>query len=97
MKLKQNLLTNIIYIFSVVIFTISSTSSSSSQSLGIAAIVNDDVISLYDLEARLDLLIFTSNQKNTNQLRKRLTRQTLNTLIDEKLKLRISNFLRMAF
>ena len=95
MKLKQNLLTNIIYIFIVIIFTISSTSSSSSQSLGIAAIVNDDVISLYDLEARLDLLIFTSNQKNTNQLRKRLTRQTLNTLINEKLKLQEANRLKI--
>ena len=30
----------------------------SSQSLGIAAVVNDDVISLYDLEARLDLHVW---------------------------------------
>jgi len=59
----------------------------SSQGLGIAAIVNDDVISLYDLEERLDLLIITSNQKDSVQLRKRLSRQTLNRLIDEKLKL----------
>ncbi len=59
----------------------------SSQDLGIAAIVNDDVISLYDLEERLDLLIITSNQKDSPQLRKRLSRQTLNRLIDEKLKL----------
>jgi len=57
------------------------------QGLGIAAIVNDDVISLYDLEERLDLLIITSNQKDSVQLRKRLSRQTLNHLIDEKLKL----------
>ncbi len=58
-----------------------------SQGLGIAAIVNEDVISNYDLDERIDLLIITSNQKSSVQLRKRLSRQTLNALIDEKLKL----------
>ena len=59
----------------------------SSQDLGIAAIVNEDVVSVYDLEERVKLLIITSNQKDTVQLRKRLSRQILNRLIDEKLKL----------
>lgn len=59
----------------------------SAQTLGIAAVVNDDVISLYDLEARMKLLIVTSNQKDTPELRRRLTRQVLNRLIDEKLKM----------
>ncbi len=59
----------------------------SSQGLSIAAIVNDDVISVYDLEERVKLLIITSNQKDSVQLRKRLSRQILNRLIDEKLKL----------
>ena len=57
------------------------------QTLGIAAVVNDDVISLYDLEARIDLLLATSNQQSTPELRKRLSRQILNQLIDEKLKM----------
>lgn len=56
------------------------------QTLGIAAIVNDDVISLYDLQARIKLLIVTSNQQDSPELRRRLTRQVLNSLIDEKLK-----------
>lgn len=59
----------------------------SSQTLGIAAVVNDDVISLYDLEARVHLLLVTSNQKATPELRTRLSRQVLNRLIDEKLKM----------
>ena len=59
----------------------------SSQTLGIAAVVNDDVISLYDLQSRLSLLIVTSNQKDTPELRRRLSKQVLNRLIDEKLKM----------
>ena len=57
----------------------------SSQGLSIAAIVNDDVISVYDLEERVKLLIITSNQRDSVQLRKRLSRQILNRLIVEQL------------
>jgi len=57
------------------------------QTLGIAAVVNDDVISLYDLQARLKMLIVTSNQKDSPELRRRLSQQVLNGLIDEKLKM----------
>lgn len=57
------------------------------QTLGIAAVVNDDVISLYDLDSRIRLLIVTSKQKDTPEVRRRLARQVLNRLIDEKLKL----------
>jgi peptidyl-prolyl cis-trans isomerase SurA len=77
----------VLFIFTMMLSVFLYPSSASSQSLGIAAIVNDKVISLYDLEARLNLLVATSNQKDTAQLRKRLSRQTLNGLIDEKLKL----------
>jgi len=59
----------------------------SAQTLGIAAIVNDDVISIYDLNSRVSLLIATSNQENTPANRKRLSRQVLDRLIDEKLKM----------
>ncbi len=57
------------------------------QTLGIAAVVNDDVISLYDLQARMMMLIVTSNQKDTPELRSRLSQQVLNNLIDDKLKM----------
>jgi len=59
----------------------------SAQTLGIAAIVNDDVISIFDLNSRVSLLIATSNQEDTPAIRKRLSRQVLNRLIDEKLKM----------
>lgn len=59
----------------------------SAQTLGIAAIVNDDVISIYDLDSRISLLIATSNHEDTQANRKRLSKQVLNRLIDEKLKM----------
>lgn len=59
----------------------------STQTLGIAVVVNDDVISIYDLESRMKMIIVTSNQKDTPQLRRRLSKQILNSLIDEKLKM----------
>lgn len=54
---------------------------------GIAAVVNDEVISRYDLNARLNMIIRSSNLRDTPELRQRLTRQVLQTLIDESLKM----------
>lgn len=53
---------------------------------GIAAIVNDDVISLHNLQSRLSLLLVTSNLADTPENRKRLAPEVLRTLIDETLK-----------
>ena len=57
------------------------------ETLGIAAVVNEEVVSLYDLESRINLLIATSNQVNTPENRRRHARQVLNQLINEKLQL----------
>ncbi|MCZ6720462.1 MAG: peptidylprolyl isomerase [Proteobacteria bacterium] len=53
----------------------------------IAAVVNDEVISLYDLVARLDLVVETSGLPNSRELRQDLAPQALEVLIDEKLRL----------
>ncbi len=63
------------------------TNASAQQSLRIAAVVNDEIISIYDLESRIALLLVSTNQKNTPKNRRRLAPQVLRTLIDEKLKL----------
>ncbi|MDH5748763.1 MAG: peptidylprolyl isomerase [Rhodospirillales bacterium] len=55
--------------------------------LRIAAVVNDEIISYYDLNARLMLIIVTSNLSNSPNIRQRLAPQILRTLIDEKLKM----------
>jgi peptidyl-prolyl cis-trans isomerase SurA len=53
----------------------------------IAAIVNDEVVSLYDLEARMHLVIASSGLNPTPEIRQRLARQVLRGLIDERLRM----------
>ena len=53
----------------------------------IAAIVNDEVVSVYDVERRLDFLISTSQLNATPEVRKKLRRQVLDNLINERLQL----------
>ncbi|MCW8917114.1 MAG: peptidylprolyl isomerase [Magnetovibrio sp.] len=55
--------------------------------LGIAAVVNDDAISMLDLNARIALVLDSSNLANTPENRGRIARQVLKGLIDERLKL----------
>ncbi|HEB79783.1 MAG TPA: hypothetical protein ENI79_04840, partial [Rhodospirillales bacterium] len=57
------------------------------QSKSIAAVVNDEVISIFDLNERLSLVMASSDSKNDPEVRKRLAPQVLRGLIDEKLKL----------
>lgn len=55
--------------------------------LGIAAVVNDDVISALDLQLRTTMIIATSNMADTPETRARISPQVLRGLIDEKLML----------
>ncbi|MQX35192.1 peptidylprolyl isomerase [Roseospira navarrensis] len=55
--------------------------------LRIAAVVNDDIISVYDLDARTDILIRSAGMPDTAEMRERLRSQVLRALIDETLKL----------
>ena len=56
-------------------------------SQGIAAIVNDDVISRFDLNSRIRFVIFSSGLPNNQKSYQRLKQQVLNRLINERLKL----------
>jgi len=53
----------------------------------IAAIVNDDIVSVYDLQARMQIVISSTGLKPTPQLQRRLARQILRRLVDERLQL----------
>jgi peptidyl-prolyl cis-trans isomerase SurA len=57
------------------------------ESLGIAAVVNDDVISVHDLAMRIALLLATTGQENSPENRQRAAPHVLRMLIDEKLKM----------
>ncbi len=52
----------------------------------IAAIVNDEVISIQDVEDRLDLLLATSNLDDSAESRSRLRPEVLRILVDDALK-----------
>jgi peptidyl-prolyl cis-trans isomerase SurA len=62
------------------------TPASTQQGQGIAAIVNDDIISSHDLESRIALFLATSNSQDTPENRRRLAPEVLRTLIDDALK-----------
>ncbi len=50
-----------------------------------AAVVNDEVISVLDLDMRLKLVILATGQQDKQILRNRMTAQVIRTLIDEQL------------
>ena len=77
----------ILFCFLTIIVIFPTRSATSQQTLAIAATVNDDMISVLDLKKRLFLSIQLSGLSNTAENRKRLSGQTLRSLIDEKLRL----------
>ena len=55
--------------------------------VNIAAIVNDDVISMFDLQGRTRLVLMTTGLQDGLETRRRLVPQILRTLIDERLQI----------
>jgi peptidyl-prolyl cis-trans isomerase SurA len=54
---------------------------------GVAAIVNDDIISTYDLRQRMLLLIATTGVRPTEQTLPQIEREALRALVDERLQM----------
>lgn len=57
------------------------------QTLNIRAVVNDEAISAYDLEQRLNLIIRTSGLNDSETVRRDLSPRIVNTLVDEALQM----------
>lgn len=57
------------------------------QTLNIRAVVNDEAISAYDLEQRLNLIVRTSGLSDTEATRRELSPRIVNSLVDEALQL----------
>ncbi|HTQ33689.1 MAG TPA: peptidylprolyl isomerase [Stellaceae bacterium] len=53
----------------------------------IAAVVNDEVISVYDLLSRIRMTLLSSNIPDTPETRRKIEGQVLRSLVDEKLQL----------
>ena len=62
----------------------------------IAAVVNDEVVSVRDLRNRIQLVIVTSGLPANNETARRLAPQVLRTLIDEQLQLQEAERLSVA-
>ena len=85
-KILQNLmLTSFITIFYIFYALMQPAHSQESGKLKIAAIVNDKVISVLDLNKRLHLITILSPSPIKSKIDKQLTRQILNQLINEEL------------
>lgn len=61
----------------------------------IAAVVNDEVISIYDLTERIQFVISTSGLPQSSETRQRLAPQVLRRLIDERLQSQEANRLNI--
>ena len=53
----------------------------------IAAVVNEDIITLFDVQSRMGMVIATSGLENTPDIQRRLLPQVVDVLIEERLKL----------
>lgn len=57
------------------------------EHIGIAAVINDDIVTLSDLDNRMALYISGSPKRPSPEARKKMEQQVLDRLIDEKLQL----------
>jgi len=81
-KMKKSLLLTAICIASV---ACTSTAIAQSGQQGIAAVVNDDIITTYDLTQRVKYMIVTTGAERTEASVARIQRQALDNLINERL------------
>jgi len=65
------------------------------QVVGIAAVVNDEIVSAYDVDQRLRLIISTSGMRDTKEIRDRMRGQALRSLIDDRLRIQEANRLNL--
>ena len=66
-----------------------------SNAMQIAAVVNEDIITVYDVQARTGVFIATSGLDNSPEMQRRLLPQVVQGLIDEHLKLQEAKRLKI--
>lgn len=59
--------------------------SASAQGMGVAAVVNDDMISTLDIDQRLSFVLATTGLQDSPDVRKKLIPQIIRALVDERL------------
>src|SRR4051812_21701325 len=66
------------------------------NAMSIAAVVNEDIITVFDVQSRLGLYLATSGLDNTPETQQRLLPQVVNALIDEHLQLQEARRLKLT-
>jgi peptidyl-prolyl cis-trans isomerase SurA len=61
----------------------------------IAAVVNEDIITLFDVQSRMGMVMVSSGMENTPDLQRRLMPQVVDALIEERLKLQEATRLKI--
>lgn len=74
-------------LLALILMTGGSQRSMAQESMRIVAVVNDEMISGYDLDQRIRLLTGGGNLPNSPEQRNRLTAQVLRSMVDERLQL----------
>jgi len=64
--------------------------------MGIAAVVNEDIITVFDVQSRLGMFIATSGIENTPDIQRRLLPQVIQSLIEERLKIQEAKRLKIS-
>jgi peptidyl-prolyl cis-trans isomerase SurA len=70
--------------------------SAGAQSLRIAAVVNEDVISVYDVNERIRLIMFSTNIHDTPESRRQIGPQVVRALVDERLEMQEAKRLNIS-
>ena len=64
--------------------------------MGIAAVVNEDIITVFDVQSRLGMFIATSGLENTPDIQRRILPQVIQSLIEERLKIQEAKRLKIT-
>lgn len=85
LELRRSL--ELLVVVASVAVVVAVTTASAQQVQRIAAIVNDEVVSMYDLLSRIRMVIVSTQLRDSPEVRRRIAPQVLKTLIDERLQM----------
>ncbi len=82
-------------LLALLILAVGAATGRAQDNLRIAAVVNDEVISIFDLEARIKFTIVSAGLPDNPETRRRIAPQVLRNLIDDRLKIQEARRLKI--
>ena len=95
-RLQRPTLRKLAITLSLMVGLVVATASAQGQVVGIAAVVNEEVISVFDVENRLRFNLMSANLPDNNQNRRRMKPQVILNLVDEKLQMQEAKRLNIS-